>query len=301
MGYFEKLQNVWTEPRNWFAHVPLCSRWEEKYRAFTKSSLSDVIHCWGQWSPVISGCLIDWFKQRKISWIHFLPQHTTKLGRLGDLRHCESDIFSQTNTRASERQHGIEVQSTVAEFARPDLKCKFCHSSATWVWANYMISQCPQLSQLWNKNSLTLLGFVVSNLNKVCKVLRIVLAHWKYTINGSYYYHHYEKNHIITPSGFYSDRCELFSKVGRRAFFRCLVTIDLGDVQAIWDPKILWEWPLVSLLQGAASVRNCHLGKILDYLSHGWGQHVALDQESRGLLSFSGSHPGRKKEPECLV
>lgn len=66
--------------------------------------------------------------------------------------------------------------------------------------------------------------------------------------------------------------CELFSKVVGACSLRCLIAIDLGDVPAIsegkkHDTKLLWERLVVSLPPGAASVRNCHLGKRLAPLS----------------------------------
>lgn len=57
--------------------------------------------------------------------------------------------------------------------------------SSTW-------SLSPQLSWLWNSNSLTSLRFGVSNLSEICKFRRTVCAHWKYSIKESipYSYHY---------------------------------------------------------------------------------------------------------------
>lgn len=117
-------------------HMGLCAPDEETNMAFYSQR---------QWSSVISAYLNTWFEQRKRSWIHFLPQDTIKLGQPCDLGPCELHIFCQIKPKASERQHSMAVQSTVAELAGPDLKLRLCHLPVMLEWTSHSISRCPQL------------------------------------------------------------------------------------------------------------------------------------------------------------
>lgn len=130
--YFDGVlwENAKCQDRSWKricrgASVP---RWAENHGVSDKSFRAEFIPRLGQRSAIISGYLNAWFEQRQSSQICFFPQVTIKLGQLGGLgKLC---IFSQTKIRASERQHRLEVLSTVAHSPRADLKLRFCHLPA---------------------------------------------------------------------------------------------------------------------------------------------------------------------------